>query len=400
MKRSLILILLIAISASPCAAQWIDVGLGYPTQLNQQGAMIHFGIHDDTTLFASFPQPNGGLLRYFPPKTWIEYDNGIDFTQGNITSFASLGRYFFAGIGGRPSYRSTNNGTSWSETGVASPVCSNGKYLFAYGGTGIYRSRDSGTTWEDAVDNIAANNFAAMGAYIYAGTPNAIWRSADSGTTWDSTNAPFGNVNFAVMGSLIFASHGSILRSVDSGTTWTQITIPRRTVHTLAASASYLFTGTDSGVFISVDSGANWRNISDGLTAKVKGTYPNAISLIVFDTLLFVDIDAGDGLGYTVARSIPEITKDTTADVVQARQPVDAIEIYPNPARGLVTIFASGTSIFGISVLNVLGVDMLDLPNQHEPNLTLDLSKLPSGTYFLRIITERGIVLRKIVKEQ
>jgi len=80
-------------------------------------------------------------------------------------------------------------------------------------------------------------------------------------------------------------------------------------------------------------------------------------------------------------------------------QPSDTIAIYPNPASGAVTIFAGGTSIYGVRVRNVLGEQVLDMPSLHESNITLDLSKLPSGTYFLQIETEIGVALRKVIRK-
>ena len=401
--KKFIAFLLFIFAASPCAAQWQSAG----GNVNTFGTLLAFGVHD-ATLFASFVNPGGGVFRYVPPDRWLYASNGIDFTQGNITSFASLGSYFFANPSNQLGYSqiilSTDNGLHWNyQIQAAGPVGTNGTYLFGTLYTtppSIIRSRDSGKTW-DSVANFAPDGFAANGACIFASNSTNFLRSTDSGTNWATVSAPINNVgHFAFIGSIMFASHGSIIKSVDSGATWTEITIPRRTVHTLAASAPYLFAGTDSGVFISVDSGANWRNVSDGLTAQPR-FYPSATTLIVFDTLLFAGIDAGDGYGYVVDRSIREMT-DTTKSAVQEvfLAQSDSLMIYPNPARGLVTIFAGGTSILGISVLNVLGADVLDEPQVREPEISLDLSHLPSGTYFLRIITERGIVLRKIVKEQ
>jgi hypothetical protein len=52
-------------------------------------------------------------------------------------------------------------------------------------------------------------------------------------------------------------------------------------------------------------------------------------------------------------------------------------------------------------VLSVLGVEVLtlDKPGGLSSEITLDLSQLPSGTYFLRIETSAGSVLRKVVRE-
>jgi hypothetical protein len=54
-----------------------------------------------------------------------------------------------------------------------------------------------------------------------------------------------------------------------------------------------------------------------------------------------------------------------------------------------------------VSVLSVLGVETgAGFRGPGSGQITLDLSQLPSGTYFLRIETSAGSVLRKIVREE
>jgi hypothetical protein len=103
---------------------------------------------------------------------------------------------------------------------------------------------------------------------------------------------------------------------------------------------------------------------------------------------------------YLFDRTISDLVKpDSPSSVVQLPQPEDTIEIYPNPTMSQLSIRTGGTSILGVQVLNVLGVDVLDVPNEHASNLTLDLSKLLSGTYFLQIQTAEGLILRKVIRE-
>jgi photosystem II stability/assembly factor-like uncharacterized protein len=393
MKHTLIIFFIAA--ALPCRAQW------QTASANDQ--VIAFGVHD-TTLFASFQTSAGYLVQYYIPTSktefkWGEADGGIDFTKyGPVTSFASLGRFFFVGDNG-PSYVSTNNGANWAEAGTASPVGTNGNYVF---GTyefpsQIARSRDSGNTW-DVVANIAVQSFACNGACIFATTGNGLLRSLDSGSanTWLPDTTPISNIqSFAFVNTLTFAASSAMVKSTDSGTTWTSVTLPpRRSVTALAAKGSYLFMGTDSGVFVSLDSGASWRSENDGLY-----TYLDINAMIVFDTDLFVGAYAGGQNWNTYWRPISEMTQDSTASVVQTLHSSDTLSIYPNPASGVVTILSGNTSILGVSVLDVLGKSVLHMPNIHNSEIMLDISKLASGTYFLQIQTSNGTQLRKIAIE-
>ncbi len=206
--------------------------------------------------------------------------------------------------------------------------------------------------------------------------------------------------------------NGKLVESADSGIQWVAITVDSvgipETVNCLATDGKNLFVGTPTGFLVSTDTGKDWTAKNDSITYQdiyhdnLKAT-EDVVAIGVFDTLVFADVlynrsPNGVSSYYLFDRSISELTKpDSTASVVQTMRPGDTIEIYPNPATGIVTISSGGTFIEGLSVLNVLGEDVLDVPNEHASDLMLDLSKLPSGTYFLQIQTANGSVLRKIV---
>jgi hypothetical protein len=206
-----------------------------------------------------------------------------------------------------------------------------------------------------------------------------------------------------VMGTLLFIVGGGKLgESTDSGTNWSIVPVDNLgspvAVQCFATDGKNIFVGSPSGVLLSIDTGKNWRPVNDGLY------YKNVAIMGVFDTLLFAGMsNVPIQTSSLYMRSIPEMVPPKNAV-----QPVpvtvrDTIAIYPNPATGLVTIFAGSTPIERVSVLNVLGVEVLtlDKPGGMSSNseITLDLSKLPSGTYFLRIQTAAGSVLRKVVRE-
>src|ERR1700722_14400317 len=101
MKQTLISIILIC-AAVPCLAQWRYTG-------NLQ--VLAYGVHD-TSLFVSY---EGNLGRHNPNG---EADTGINFSYGNVSSFASLGRYFFANIVNSEfqyPFRTSNDGSLWQE---------------------------------------------------------------------------------------------------------------------------------------------------------------------------------------------------------------------------------------------------------------------------------------------
>ncbi|MCB0452711.1 MAG: T9SS type A sorting domain-containing protein, partial [Aequorivita sp.] len=72
------------------------------------------------------------------------------------------------------------------------------------------------------------------------------------------------------------------------------------------------------------------------------------------------------------------------------------LNIYPNPTKGLVFISSKTETIIGITVFDVLGKKVLQLEGNIQQ---VDISSLQSGMYFLRIVTDRGEFVQKIIKE-
>ncbi len=99
-----------------------------------------------------------------------------------------------------------------------------------------------------------------------------------------------GNINsFAVMGANLFAATDSgVYLSSNSGTTWSSTGLSGDTVLSLAVSGPDIYAGTyDSGVYISTNEGANWSSIGSGLP----NTSINALAQS--GTNLFAATDSG-----------------------------------------------------------------------------------------------------------
>lgn len=399
MKLKFFFTICLILCTNQVSAQWKGGAWSYVLAYGVCSSNLFQSTSDDSRI------PNV-VLRYGPDGHWHSADAGIDFSivHDPITSFASFGRYIYAGQGiNTNEYRSSDNGGSWSYS-WASPIATNGKILFSGGESypgadSIYISLDSGTSWH-GVESPNVIAFGTIGPVVIAClATTAMKRSTDNGASWTSVSYPLAlPVSFAVIDTIIFAASSSgtqgLAYSSDSGATWKTINFPH-SVTALATDGKHLWAGTmDSGVYISLDTGQHWRNVSDGLQYFLQVT-----AMSVYDTMMVVaTISPGTQNYWQAWRPISEML-DTTQSAVAELPGRDSLSIFPNPATGMVSIFSGGTLIYAISVLNVLGTEVQTVPHIARTSVALDLSKLPAGTYFARIETANGIVVRKILKE-
>lgn len=168
------------------------------------------------------------------------------------------------------------------------------------GGTGVWRSTDQGRNWTRAGMSFGGGFGHRISAIavapgnsnlVIAGNSFGIYRqtaalSAGNSTAWTSTSPRQGwvsSIRFDPQdANTVYATYSSfggahVYRSTNAGVSWTAIdgsgatALPDIPVHTIAVDPTNrqrLFVGTDLGVFVSVDGGANWASEHNGF-AKV-----------------------------------------------------------------------------------------------------------------------------------
>ncbi len=423
MKNSLISIIFIAF-AIPAAAQWRNAGFHGP-----DGNVLAMATHDSNFFIADSVVLGAQHLLYrfvnFASNqeiNWTDADSGMS-PRSDVRFFASLGPYFYADT---RVYSSRDEGQSWTPLMAGGPFGSNGRYLFGQvylHPTVLLRSGDSGATWDSLRYIKAAGEFTAMGSIMFANVVDTgssvyqLWRTEDNGNTWTKLSSPFTGKMTVLDSSLFIVANGQLAESTDLGSDWSIVPVDSAGVpafvNVLATDGRNLFAGTNKGILVSTDIGTHWTPKNEGIL-DFENLFPyknlpfTITALGVFDTLLFADISfwrADNPLAppyeyFLAYRPISEMIGSSS--VSQSHLPSDTIEVYPNPASGMVSIFSGGTTILGLRVLNVLGEGVLSIeyraPSAGE--LQLDLSKLPSGTYFLLLQTSTGTVLRKITLER
>lgn len=174
---------------------------------------------------------------------------------------------------------------------------------------------------------------------------------------WIKTNGPYGgNITcFAVSGSYLLAGAilGGVYRSTDNGVSWTESDtgLTNKWVLSLAASGSYVFTGTTGGIFRSADNGATWTEVSTGLPA----------GSVKFLTFLDTDILAGTSAGVFRSTNNGENWTDVSTGMIWNYTYTLAVKdtnIFAGTAQGIYRSSRNNINwkACGLSSLNVFSI--------------------------------------------
>ena len=89
----------------------------------------------------------------------------------------------------------------------------------------------------------------------------------------------------------------------------------------------------------------------------------------------------------------------TTPLPINNSELLDRISVTPNPTTGELRVESGALRVESVDVFDVFGRNVSRLTSHISHPLSIDLSHLPSGIYFVRITTETGTVVRKVVKQ-
>jgi hypothetical protein len=87
-------------------------------------------------------------------------------------------------------------------------------------------------------------------------------------------------------------------------------------------------------------------------------------------------------------------------------EPITGISIYPNPTKGELSVVSSEYRVqsteyrvLSIAIFDLMGRNVSRLTSHISHPISIDISHLLSGVYFVRIKTENDVVIRKVVKQ-
>jgi hypothetical protein len=76
------------------------------------------------------------------------------------------------------------------------------------------------------------------------------------------------------------------------------------------------------------------------------------------------------------------------------------VEIYPNPANDFLHVQHNLDKLTSIEIISMDGKqELLNLKNNDESGIEINIHKLKTGMYLLRVTYNKGIITRKFIKE-
>lgn len=199
---------------------------------------------------------------------WTAINSGLDSSNGShfYSLFVSGANVFAGGEAGV--FLSSGSYTSWTavNTGLMAvdfyAFTQIGSYIFS-GGLGVYRTSDNGSHWSEMTSGLPSilnsdfESFAVSGPDVFAGDLSlGVFRSSDNGSTWTAVNSNLPDLNtqaLAVYGNSLFAGgiDSGVYVSHDNGGSWSPANagLTSRRIYSFLVFGNYIFAGTNGGVF-------------------------------------------------------------------------------------------------------------------------------------------------------
>jgi len=319
-------------------------------------------------------------------------DNGENWVQTlpkkTITTFLIHDSTLFASSLGTLIYLSTDEGLTWNKIskfgGDAYSLINYDSLIFsALFNNGINKSTDDGLTWVKSDSGLSIEHvyaLATLSGDIIAGGYGGIFRSSDTGRSWEPSGLS-GKTIFCfradTQSSVLFAGlyEDGIHRSTDNGHTWVKLEneLSASTIFAIDREGDKLIVASDSGIFISLDSGMRWTRLLSESTSCVAFN----------DQYLFVGAPEGFW-------RLP-FSQLAVKESLQTHRTQSYVECYPNPFSSSTTVHYDNPdyNFVSLKIYNTLGQEVATLVQGQIVkgiyDVRWDAINLPKGLYYCRL---------------
>ena len=299
---------------------------------------------------------------------------------------------------------SSDNGTNWTNIGFPSSssglieylygAATNGKSIvlgssgnnFAPGGV-LYVSYDNGANWVSTSFGYSFNDIVVVDNDYIIGTKAGPFLSLDNGASWNLVDEGMPANSYinslALSGANVFTgTNDGVYFSINKGVKWSSASngLTNTHINALGVSGANVYAGTNNGFFLSTNNGQNWTPVNGGLTDTT------IQKLAVSNSHVFA-VTNNNTIWRRSINEITEVKKDKSA------QPADFTlsQNYPNPFNPTTSISFSITksSFVKLKIFDALGREAVTLVNEELPAGTYsrqwNASGFSSGVYFYRL---------------
>ena len=334
-----------------------------------------FGLVDTGELYASV---DGGV-------TWAA-QSALPVSDAVAIAAAETSNELFLATQSGLVYRSVDGGASWGAVGsvlgsdvVDMLILPSGDILLLTSAGTLYRSQDDGVSFA-AIALLTAPNLVGLSRdenddlYIVART-GEVSRSTDGGTSWSTVGAVTSSAVVRTLGSgsnlYILTDAGDVAESNDQGASWSFVgTISQVNMRGLTLDDGNLVAATKEGLVATSADAANW-----GVVGSI-----NQLNVVALGN----NTPTATGAGPVHPPAALEMT---------------VLSVWPNPAG------AGPTRLrFRLPVAATVTIEAYNVRGQRvarrapeafasggDYTVAWSLGALPSGVYFVRVITDTGL---------
>ncbi len=384
------------------------------------------------------------LMLFFSLSSFAQNDWTTILSGGNISLEAIFFKDSLNGLlssGSAYTYKTSDGGVNWNGTssyGIRDFSFYNNVYGYGASlvGASMTKTTDGGINWS-LISPPTSNSLWGVSApsantAYFVGTGGVFWKTTNgglsvtvgnSGTTNLLTDVVFTNETIGYI-----AEQGvGVKKTTNGGISWTTVCpTPSVLLTKMYFVNEYIGFAVGSGgsVFKTSDGGNNWSSLITNSTSYLQGVnfYDENSGIVVGSggTILYTNDGGSTWYKHDAATSVTlnnvfmlsstsavvigdetTILKNSNIVLGMENIPLSTIILLsPNPATNNLTITCP-TIIKNIEIVNLNGQAVYSKVMNLDPlePYQINTLNLPNGVYFVRLLTENGIVMKKFVKE-